>query len=309
MITPPFLRQGDTVGLIAPAYHAEPFQWQPAVTLLRSWGLQVEPGDSLYLRERLFAGSDAQRLNDLTAMMRRPEIKAVLCARGGYGAGRLLPALDLCAPEFGVKWLAGYSDISVLLSYWNHTLHQQCIHGAMPIDLRGTLPERLPLSWEYLRNILFGQMPSYSLPPSPFNRTGETIAPVTGGNLSVLYSLNGTPYQCKTEGRILLIEDVNESLHHLDRMMNTLRLSGQLAGLKGLLAGGMTDMKDTHPSFGKTAYEIIREYTDMYDFPVVFDFPAGHDNDNYPIVMGAAMHLTVTGEKVTAVQLAEDNRQ
>ncbi|GHT23525.1 peptidase S66 [Bacteroidia bacterium] len=291
MLIPPFLQNGDTVGIIAPAYYARPDRWEAAVQMLQSWGLQVALGKSLHLKDRIFAGNDAQRLDDLADMMRRPDVKAVWCARGGYGAARLLPALNRCSNDFPPKWLIGYSDITVLLTYWNQNLQQLAVHGAMPIDLAEGSPESP--CWEYLRSTLFGKMPEYRLPTHPLNRQGQATAPVTGGNLSVLCSLNGSPYQCQTAGRILFIEEVNESLYHLDRMMNSLRLSGQLAALKGLLVGSMSNMKDATPSFGKTASEIIREQAEEYDFPLAFDFPAGHDGANNPIVMGATMKLNV----------------
>ncbi|MDR0815467.1 MAG: LD-carboxypeptidase [Bacteroidales bacterium] len=296
MIIPPFLQNGDTVGIIAPAYYARPDQWEPAVQMLQSWGLQVALGKSLYRQDRIFAGNDAQRLDDLVEMMHLPEVKAVWCARGGYGAARLLPALDRCVGDFPPKWLIGYSDITVLLTYWNQNLQQLAVHGAMPIDLSEGSPA-LPY-WEDLRSTLFGKMPEYHLSAHPLNRQGQAVAPVTGGNLSVLCSLNGSPYQCQTAGRILFIEEVNESLYHLDRMMNSLRLSGQLAALKGLLVGSMSNMKDTTPSFGRTACEIIREQVEEYDFPLAFDFPAGHGGVNNPIVMGATMNLNVTDDGV-----------
>jgi muramoyltetrapeptide carboxypeptidase len=294
------LQSGDKIGIIAPAYHLARHQWEPVVPLLQSWGLQVVLGKSLCLQDGLFAGNDEQRLADLTDMMRNPDIKAVLCARGGYGTGRLLPEIDRYKSEFGVKWIIGYSDISVLLTYWYHQLHQPCIHGNMPVDLQESSPEASP-SWEYLRRVLFGQMPAYTLLPTVHNRLGFATAPVVGGNLSVLYSLNGSPYQCQAAGCILFIEDVNESLYHLDRMMNNFRIGGQLSRLKGLLVGNMTGMKD-NPPFGKTHYEIIRWHVAGYDYPVAFDFPAGHGGVNFPIVMGATMRLSVTGETVTAIQ-------
>ncbi|MDR1673690.1 MAG: LD-carboxypeptidase [Bacteroidales bacterium] len=301
MTTPPFLRQGDTVGVIAPAYHAERHRWDVVLPLLHSWGFRVVEGKSLSLKDNLFSGSDAQRLEDLCAMMRNPDIKAVLCARGGYGTGRLLTELDNCIGSFGAKWLIGYSDISVLLTYWTQRLRQQCIHGPMPVNLQDTSPEQVQ-SWEYLRGILQGQMPVYSLPSSGYNRAGEAVATLTGGNLSVLHGLNGTPYQIWTDDHILFIEDVNENLYHLDRMMNSLRIGGQFHKLKGLLVGSMTGMKDGEPSFGKTACEIIREHVAKYDFPVVFDFPAGHGGANHPLVMGAITHFSVAE---TAVSIAQ----
>ncbi|MDR1155505.1 MAG: LD-carboxypeptidase [Bacteroidales bacterium] len=299
MLTPPFLQAGDTVGLIAPAYHVEPSQWEPVIPLLHAWGLQVETGYSLQLQHHVFAGNDLQRLDDLVTMMCHPQIKAVICARGGYGSGRLLADLERYSSAFDPKWLIGYSDITALASYMVNRMHWLCIHGPMPTDLAGEPSVDGYKSWDYLYNLLFGQMPVYSLPPDKLNRCGNVTAPVVGGNLSVIYSLNATPYQWQTNGCILFIEDINENLYHLDRMMTNLRISGQLANLKGLLVGAMHGMRDSEPSFGKTAYEIIARHVDDYYFPVAFGFPAGHNGINFPLVLGAHVNLNVTEQMVT----------
>lgn len=292
-IAPPFLQAGDTVGLIAPAYHIAPEQWEPALPLLRSWGLQVKPGRSLRLRHHVFAGNDDLRLDDLTRMMCHPRIKAVLCARGGYGCVRLLAHLERYSAAFTPKWLIGYSDITVLASYLANRMRWQTIHGPMPVDLAAGQTPDGQQSWELLRRLLFGQKPVYTFPANRFNRRGTATAPVAGGNLSVLYSLNATPYRWPTDDCILFVEDVNENLYHLDRMMTSLRLSGQLARLKGLLVGAMNGMRDSEPSFGQTAYEIIAGHVCDDRFPVVFDFPAGHRGVNFPLVLGAKANLKV----------------
>ena len=296
MITPPFLQAGDTVGLISPAFYASPSQWEPAIPLLHSWGLQVESGSSLRLQDNVFAGNDAQRLNDLITMMRNPQIKAIFCARGGYGCSRLLANIEQYAPEFVPKWLIGYSDVTALAAYTVNRMHWQCIHGPMPVDLTGKKTPDGEKSWEYLRSMLFGQMPTYNLPPHKLNRCGIATAPLVGGNLSVIYSLNATPFQWQNHDCILFIEDVGEKLYHLDRMMTNLRTGGQLAKLKGLLVGAMNAMIDGETSFGKTAYEIIAGHVEDYDYPVAFGFPAGHDGVNFPLMLGAKINFKVTEE-------------
>ena len=297
-ITPPFLQTGDAVGLIAPAYRIEPAQWEPVIPLLQSWGLQVKTGNSLQLQNRVFSGNDTQRLDDLVAMMCDPKIKAVFCARGGYGCSRFLPALERYLPAFVPKWFIGYSDITALASFMVNRMLWQSIHGPMPIDLAGEQTSDKQKSWEHLRNLLFGNVPTYMLPASALNRCGNAIAPLAGGNLSVLYSLNATPYQWQTDGCILFIEDVSENLYHLDRMMNNLYIGGRLAKLKGLLVGAMNGMRDSEPSFGKTACEIIAEHVEDYDYPVAFGFPAGHDGVNYPLILGRDISLSVNGQSV-----------
>ena len=299
MLTPPFLQTHDTVGVIAPAYYIAPAQWEPVIPILQSWGLQVEIGNSLQLQDGVFAGSDAQRLDDLVTMMCNPQIKAVFCARGGYGCSRLLVDLERYSPDFNPKWLIGYSDVTALASYMVNRMRWQCIHGPMPIDLVNEQSTYGQKSWELLRNLLFGQMPSYTLPVHALNRHGNATAPLIGGNLSVMYSLNATPYQWQTDGCILFIEDVGEKLYHLDRMMTNLRTGCQLANLKGLLVGAMNGMNDSEPSFGKTAYEIIAGHVEDYHYPVAFGFPAGHDGANFPLVLGADVHLSVTEQMVS----------
>jgi len=298
MITPPFLQAGDTVGLIAPAYRIEPEQWEPVVPLLQSWGLQVQTGRSLRLRNGVFAGNDAQRLNDLTTMMCNPQIKAVFCVRGGYGCSRLLAGLEQNKAAFVPKWLIGYSDVTALASFMVNRMHWQCVHGPMPIDLSNKQTPDGKKSWEHLRNLLFGKIPTYNLPPNKLNRSGNAIAPLIGGNLSVIYSLNATPYQWQPNGCILFIEDIGEKLYHLDRMMTNLHTGGQLAHLKGLMVGAMNEMTDSDPSFGKTAYEIIASHVEEYDYPVAFGFPAGHDGVNDPLALGTNVRLNVSGKEV-----------
>jgi len=298
ILTPPFLQAGDTVGLIAPAYRIEPEQWEPVIPLLQSWGLQVQTGRSLRLCNGVFAGNDAQRLDDLTTMMCNPQIKAVICVRGGYGCSRLLSGLEQNAKSFLPKWLIGYSDVTALASFIVNGMGWQCVHGPMPIDLAGKQTSDGKKSWEHLRNLLFGQMPTYTLPPNKLNRLGDVTAPIIGGNLSVIYSLNATPYQWQTDGCILFIEDIGEKLYHLDRMMCNLHIGGQLANLKGLLVGAMNEMHDSDIKFGKTAYEIIESHVEEYNYPVAFGFPAGHEGVNDPMALGANVHLKVSDSEV-----------
>ena len=303
MIAPSFLQKNDRVGLIAPGYYASPQQWEPVIPILQSWGLIVEPGKSLHLQNGIFAGSDSQRIDDLINMMRDPQIKAIFCARGGYGCNKILPALEHYkqraeASPSPTKWLIGYSDVTVLNSFFVNRLHWNCIHGPMPIDLSGKQTPEGYKSWEHLNNILFGKIPEYNLPVHELNRCGNETAPLTGGNLSVIYSLNATPYQWQTDGCILFIEDIGEKLYHLDRMMTNLRHGGQLANLKGLIVGAMNEMSDNNPAFGKTAYEIIAEHVEEYKYPVTFGFPAGHDGVNFPLILGAKVNLNVTSSIV-----------
>ena len=307
MMIPPFLQAGDTVALIAPAYHIVPAQWEKVLDLFQSWGLQVKTGNSLRLQDGVFAGNDGQRLDDLITMMCDPKIKAVICARGGYGIVRLLPRLEHYSSSFCPKWLVGYSEVTALAVYLVDKLHWQTIHGPMPVDLSGEQNASSEQSWKYLHHLLFGQKPTYTLPAHEMNRCGRATAPLVGGNLSVMYSLNATPYQWQTNGCILFIEDVNEDLYHLDRMMNNLHIGGQLSHLKGLLVGAMSGMRDSEPSFGKTAYEIIASHVEKYDYPVVYGFPAGHAGVNFPLALGAITNLYATTQTAVIDQNMTQN--
>jgi muramoyltetrapeptide carboxypeptidase len=260
------------------------------------------------LQNGVFAGDDAQRLNDFVTMMRNPEIKAIFCARGGYGCSRLLPEIERHSSEYLPKWLVGYSDVTALASFMVNRMHVQCIHGPMSIDLASEQTTDGQKSWEYLRDMLFGQMPTYTLPAHGLNRCGNATAQLIGGNLSVIYSLNATPWQWQTDGCILFIEDVGEKLYHLDRMMTNLRIGGQLANLKGLLVGAMNDMHDSEPSFGKTACEIIASHVENEQYPVVFNFPAGHDGASFPLMLGANYELRINHTKqIHTLQISPDS--
>jgi muramoyltetrapeptide carboxypeptidase len=194
------------------------------------------------------------------------------------------------------KWIIGYSDITVLHSYLNHVVGVETIHATMPINLisESTGSE----SWEKLHDILTGGMVDYSLPAFELNRTGRATAPIVGGNLSVLFSLRGTFCDLDTDGRILFLEDLDEYLYHIDRMMMNLKIAGKLKNLKGIVVGGMTDMKDNSVPFGKSAYEIIAEAVSDYSYPVAFHFPAGHCEPNLPLILGRDIILDVKDDQV-----------
>jgi muramoyltetrapeptide carboxypeptidase len=240
-------------------------------------------------------------------MMCDLQIKAIFCARGGYGSVRLLSDLERYSSTFEPKWLIGYSDVTALASFMVNRMHWQCIHGPMPIDLAGEQSADGLKSWDHLHRLLFGQISTYTFPAHALNKCGNTTAPLVGGNLSVIYSLNATPYQWKTDDCILFIEDVGEKLYHLDRMMTNLHIGGQLAKLKGLIVGAMNEMHDSEPSFGKTAYEIIAGHVENHDYPVTFGFPSGHDGVNFPLILGAKTNLKVTEQDVTFAQKKIDN--
>ena len=275
----PPLQAGDCVALAAPARAVSPEEMAPAIAELVSWGLQVVVPEGLYDREGQLAGNDSHRAALMQRLLDDPSIKAILCCRGGYGTVRIIDRLDFTRFAAHPKWMVGYSDITVLHSHIHATLGLPTLHATMPVNFTG---HPTPAT-ESLRRFLFGSesdRTDYVWKSHPLNRDGEACAPVVGGNLSILYSLCGSRSQMDTRGKILLIEDLDEYLYHIDRMMQNLKRCGMLDGLAGLVVGGMTEMHDNTVPFGRTAEEIVREAVAEYRYPVVFGAPFGHLGDN-----------------------------
>lgn len=291
---PGLLKPGDQISIVAPAGVVEQGYIEKAVHLFESWGLKVKTGQNLFVRNNQFAGSDKQRTADLQNALDDEDIKAVICARGGYGTLRIIDKINWNKFVNNPKWLVGFSDITVLHSRIHH-LGIQSIHAAMPVNF-----EKLSLTSktiELLGETLFQGRLKYEFSSGKSNIKGTEIAPVTGGNLSLLYALGSTRYMPDLEGKILFFEDVGEQYYHLDRMLQALRLSGKMDKLSGLIVGGLTDMQDGKHSFGKTPHEIISDIVAGYDFPVIFDFPAGHQLENYPLIFGSETAMEVKSDK------------
>lgn len=301
MILPPKLKIGDTVAIVSTARKITMDEIKPAIALMESWGLNVEVGKTIGAAENQFAGSEAFRVSELQQMLDNPAIKAIWCARGGYGSVQLIDRLDWSAFKKYPKWIVGYSDVTVFHSQL-HNLGFETIHAPMPIDISGQ-SEAAVLC---LKRALFGE--NYTInydSRDSRSRQGIGKGQLVGGNLSVLYSLCGSASSIDTRGKILFLEDLDEYLYHLDRMMQNLKRNGMLEGLAGLIVGGMNAMRDNTQAFGfktdnpygKTANEIIADAVSAYDFPVSFDFPAGHHNDNRALIFGRKIKLKV-GEQV-----------
>lgn len=291
MIRPGYLRKGDTIGIAAPAGSLLQKEIEQAVDIFRSWGLTIEPGKHIFRKKGSFAGTDDQRAGDMQKMLNDTRLKAIVCARGGYGTIRIANRLNFDSFVKNPKWIVGYSDITVLHSAL-HKLAIESIHGAMP---RIAEPKKLNLvSFDSLRSLLFGEVSRYRIRTNSVNRSGVGKGELTGGNLSVLYSLNGTRFDIDTRDKILFIEDIGEYLYHLDRMMMNLKLSGKLDRLAGLIVGEMTDMKATTAGFRKSAYQVIREAVAEFDFPVIYGFPAGHGDVNLALPMGRVVTMEVS---------------
>lgn len=295
MLIPPFLQKGSVVRLVSPAGVIDSELVEGAKQCLNNWGLAVQVGKNANLRYGRFAGSGDERLSDLQEALDDPQCNAIFCTRGGYGTIQILEKLNWDAFMKHPKWVIGYSDITML-----HVALQKSgiasIHGGMA----KALFESLNVEQEhvnFLKKVLFGTFPTYTCEANPLNRLGNATGPLMGGNLSILYSLRGTPFDYIADESILFIEDIGEKPYVVDRMMHNLKLGGILSRISGLIVGNFSDFEED-PLFGKTVREIIAHATSDYNYPVCFDFPVGHDGRNLPMICGAEVQLDVRHEGV-----------
>ena len=296
--TPPYLQKGDTIGLVCPAGYMSTDRVQTCVNTLQEWGYKVRLGSTVGGNSATyFSGPDIERLSDFQQMLDDDEIKAILCARGGYGMGRIIDKIRFKKFKKHPKWIIGYSDITVLHSHLYSNYYIASLHAPMAgaFNEEGYKNEYV----QSLRNSLEGKKARYSCEIHEFNRRGEAIGELVGGNLALLAHLTGTDSDIKTRGRILFIEDVGEYLYNIDRMLYQLKRSGKFAKLAGLIIGGFTEMKDTERPFGKTIYELIRDIIGEYDYPVCFGFPVSHEKENVALKIGVGYKLKITKTKVT----------
>lgn len=294
---PPYLKRGDTIGLVCPAGYMPVEKVSECIRVLNEeWGFTTKVGSTVGRQFNYFSGTDEERLEDLQAMLDNEDVKAILCARGGYGLSRIIDRIDFSAFKKKPKWIIGFSDITVLHAHIYRNYYISTLHAPMANAFNGE-----GYKDEYvqsLRSALEGRKIKYQCATHVFNKKGEGIGELVGGNLSLLVHLTGTASDIKTKGRILFLEDVGEYLYNLDRMMRQLKRSGKLDKLAGLIIGGFTDMKDTERPFGQTAYEIIHDAVAEYDYPVCFGFPVSHDKENYALKTGAGYKLKVSKSKV-----------
>ena len=293
MIIPDKLTKGDTVLIIAPARKVEIKQLEAAEKLLNDWELKVERSPNLLQQSGIFAGLDASRKSDLQWALDHPKAKAIWCFRGGYGTVRLIedlnPALFLKKP----KWIIGFSDVTVLHSFSNIILNTGSIHATMPINVIENTIDTLTS----LKQALFSTSMHHSWSNTKNNRAGEVEAEIVGGNLAVLTSLLGTNYQPDFEGKILFIEEIDEYLYNIDRMCWQLKFTGVFNHIKGLVVGHFSKIKDNKIPFGITIEEIILEKVKEFDFPIAFNFSAGHENENQSILFGVKTKFLVQNDK------------
>ncbi len=296
--TPPYLKKGDTIGLVCPAGFMTLEKCAECIRVLEEeWGFKVKVGATVGGNsETYFSGTDEERLRDFQNMLDDDDVQAVLCARGGYGMGRIIDQVNFKKFKKKPKWIIGYSDITVLHTHLYSNYYISSLHAPMAAAFNdaGYINRYV----QSLRHALEGKWAKYTCDGHELNRSGEAIGELVGGNLSLLSTVVGTDSDIKTRGRILFLEDIGEYLYNIDRMMYQLKRSGKLSKLAGLIIGGFSEVKDTDRPFGKQAYEIIHDVIKEYDYPVCFNFPVSHEKENYALKIGTGYKLKVGKSKV-----------
>lgn len=290
--TPPYLKKGDTIGIVCPAGYMPPEKMDNCIRILQEWGFQVQLGATARSNsENYFSGTDQERLQDLQSMLDDERIQAILFGRGGYGTVRILDQLDFSRFKRDPKWLIGFSDITILHLHVYAKYKIATMHAPMANAFNDEEPKnKFLLS---LRKALEGKHISYHSPAHLFNRKGEAVGELVGGNLALIANAIGTDSDIKTKGRILFIEDIGEYLYNIDRMLHQLKRAGKFEKLAGLIVGSFTDNKDTERPFGISAEMIIKEIVAGYSFPVCYGFPVGHARENVALKIGEGYKLKV----------------
>jgi muramoyltetrapeptide carboxypeptidase len=299
MIQPSHLSQGDTIGIVCPSGNIPLEKVQVCIQTLEKWGYKVKMGTTIGAKKDSFSGTDTERAADLQFMLDDPTVKAILCARGGYGASRIISVMNFKHFNEQPKWVIGFSDITVLHAA---ILKQNCmsIHGPMAAAFaKGEAGEPYIQS---LKQVLEGQKTSYTIPAHIMNNMGSTKAELVGGNLCILAHLIGSKNAIETSGKILFLEDVGEYHYNIDRLMIQCKNTGMFDHLAGLVVGGFTDLKDPSSDFGATAYDIIKEHTSAYTYPICFDFPISHSLPNFAIKQGQVYSLAVSAQEVSLTE-------
>jgi muramoyltetrapeptide carboxypeptidase len=293
---PPYLKEGDRIAIVTPASHIDGNLVLHAEKLLKASGFDVVLGEHVFSTDGPFAGSDDERLHDLQKVTDDPSVKAVLCSRGGYGMSRIIDRLDYSALKKHPKWYVGYSDITSLHLWLNTVCGIASLHAEMPINYSN--PKCSPLCYETMLKALKGEQE-----PVVWKSSREASfavdGTVLGGNISLIYSLNGTPAQPETEGAILFIEEIGEQFYHLDRMLISMRMTGMLDNLSALIVGGMEKITEGEHVFNQSVEEVVMNVVARYGYPVLFNFPAGHIPDNRALYLGRKARLTQNGSEAT----------
>lgn len=306
-VIPRYLKAGDTVGITAPAGYITAEEIQPAVSLMETWGYKISIGDTIGKKDFTFAGTDEERLDDLQKMLDDPKIKAIMCARGGYGAVRIIDKIKWEKFKARPKWIIGFSDITVLHTHINRNFGIATIHSKMCNSFPDDWSKAEPIQIETIESInkaLKGEKMKYDATPNANNRTGMADGVLIGGNLKTIETLAASPSDIQTGGKILFVEDTGEYMYSIDRMFWCLKRSGKLSHLKGLIVGGFKVKTDPDTEdFGKTLEEIVLEKVKPYKYPVCFDFPVGHQRNNFALKCGIRHILQVKQDSVSLKEI------
>lgn len=297
-LIPPYLKPGDTIGITSPAGYITLEEIRPAVSQMTAWGLKVKTGQSIGKRDYNFGGTDEERAKDFQSMLDDSSLQAIMCARGGYGVVRIIDQLDFSGFSKRPKWIIGFSDVTILHTHLNSKYNIASIHSKMcnsfPAVWSKAEAEQKETIYS-IRDALMGKPMNYSAPPSPFNRTGVAEGILVGGNLSLIESMAGTSSNLDTANKILFVEDTGEYLYSIDRMFWNLKRTGKLHGLKGLIVGGFKiKPDDPGEEFGYPLQQIVLDKLKEYNFPVCFDFPVGHQKNNYALKCGVKHRMEIT---------------
>ncbi len=295
---PPYLKAGDTIGITSPAGFITTAEILPAIAMMESWGFKIKIGKTIDKRDFTMGGTDQERAADLQEMMDDQQIKAIMCARGGYGMVRIIDLLNFNTFVQSPKWIIGFSDVTVLHCHLNRQYGIASIHSKMcnsfPTDpaLADAVQLETILS---INKILKGEHLQYLGPAVAINKPGIASGILVGGNLSIIETMAGTKSDLNTDGKILFVEDTGEYLYRLDRMFWNLKRTGKLDRLAGLIIGGFkTKPDDPGEEFGKTIYDIVQEKVRNYGYPVAYDFPVGHQKNNFALKCGIQHRLEIS---------------
>ncbi len=294
---PPYLKKGDTIGIVCPSGTLSAKKAATCITTLEAWGYKVKIGKTLGTQHHYFSATDEARAADMQAMLDDKKVQAVLCGRGGYGMSRIIDLLDFKKFKKHPKWLIGFSDITLLHNHCSEVLKTASLHAPMAAAFNnGGSNKEWVLS---LKNALQGKKANYKAATHALNRLGTATGKLVGGNLTLVVHAIGTASRLQTKNAILFLEDIGEYKYNIDRMMLQLKRSGMLKNLAGLIVGGFTQTKDSDPAFGATVNEIIQAAVAEYNYPVCYDFPISHDKENYAIKHGVHYTLQVAAKKVS----------
>lgn len=304
---PLYLKTGDTIGVTAPAGWIMEEEIQPAIQVMQNWGYKIQLGDTIGKKDFTFGGTDEERLNDLQKLLDDPKIKAIMCARGGYGSIRIVDRLNWTKFKVHPKWIIGFSDITVLHNHIHQNFQIASIHSKMTNSFPDNWDAAEPIQIETINSIqdaLSGKKMKYSATPNEKNKKGIADGILIGGNLKTIESLSGSASDIKTDGKILFVEDTGEYLYSIDRMFWNLKRTGKLKNLKALIVGGFkVKPDDPGEEFGKTIEEIVLEKVKEFKYPVCFDFPVGHQKNNFALKCGVRHRLSVKEDEVILTEI------